>query len=418
VTYALGAERKTLLRASYSRFADQLGAGATSHLDPFAGLSYVYLLVRETAEPGGLITRGDVADRNGNGGVDLGDSLGFGGPYDPLGRGVLQSNSVDADLDPPTTEELLFSAEHALLPELVVGLDLTFRRLTDLLERELLVFDGDPYSPGNIANSGRRHTREDYLPVTVTRPGGLPNGQDYSYTYWQLRPGVTSRGGAHLGNGSRQQEYRGASLTINKRLASRWMLRGSVTWSDWQWGVRESELEDPTRFLGGGFDGEPVLQGPTPGAGSKAAVYINSSWAYSLNALYQIAPSRPWGFDVAVHATGREGYPLPYFERLSFGQRSGIPGLTSVQVVGNDDFRLDDVHVLDAGLEKELVFSDLGLTLAIHCFNVLNEGYVMQRNHRLQVGASATDLLAPASDFVTEVIGPRTFRVGLRINFR
>ena len=418
LTWAVGAERKTLLRASYSRFADQLGAGATSQLDPFAAFSYVYLPLGGTADPDGIVTRGDVVDRNGNGVVDLGDSVGFGGAYDPIGRGVLQNNGVDPGLEPPTTDELLLSAEHALRPELVVGLNLSYRRLTGLLESELLVFDGDPYSPENVGRIGRRHTRADYVPVTVTRPGGLPNGEDYSYTYWQLRPGVASRGGTYLANGSRRQEYLGAALTATKRMSNRWMLRGTVTWSDWRWRVRDAELEDPTRLLGGGFDGEPVLQGPTTGAGSKAAVYINSSWAYSVNALYQIAPASPWGFDVAATVNGREGYPVPYFERLGFGQRNGVPGFTSVQVVGNDDFRLDDIHVVDVGAQKELTRGDLALTLALDCFNLFNEGYVMQRNHRLRVGASPTDVSAPASDFVTEVIGPRTFRVGVRINFR
>ena len=42
LTYALGEERKTLLRASYSRFADQLGTGILPALNPLAGLSYAY----------------------------------------------------------------------------------------------------------------------------------------------------------------------------------------------------------------------------------------------------------------------------------------------------------------------------------------------------------------------------------------
>lgn len=418
LTYAVGAERKTLLRASYSRFADQLGIGATGHLNPLAEPSYVYLVLSDARVPGGNITRADVVDRNGDGVVDLGDSVGFGGAYDPIGRGLLQNNGVDPGLDPQITDELLASAEHALRPELVVGLELTYRKLTGLLERELLVFDGDPYAAESLAHIGRLHTRADYVPVSVSRPGGLPDGRDASFTYWQLRPGVTSRGGTFLENGDREQEYRGASLTFHKRVSHGWMLRGLLTWSDWSWRVPESELEDPTRLLGGGFDGEPVLQGSSTGVGSKAAVYVNSSWSYSVDALYQVAPARRWGFDLAVHARGRQGYPLPYYERLVLGDRNGIPGLTYVQVVGNDAFRLDDIHLIDAGIDKELTFGDLGLTLAIDCFNVLNEGFVLQRNNRLRVGAGETDPQALASGFVTEVVGPRIFRVGLRVSFR
>ncbi len=42
LTYALGAERKTLLRASYSRFADQLGSGTASWLNPLGSQGYAY----------------------------------------------------------------------------------------------------------------------------------------------------------------------------------------------------------------------------------------------------------------------------------------------------------------------------------------------------------------------------------------
>ncbi len=418
LTYALGAERKTLLRASYARFADQLGAAATAQLDPLALPGYVYLLVSDPAAAAGLVTRGDVVDRNGDGVIDGGDGLGFGAAYDPIGRGVLQSNGVDPGLHAPMTDELVVGAEHALLPELTVGLDLTYRRLTGLLERELLVFDGDPYSPDNLATIGRRHTRADYEPVTVIRPGGLPDGQDSTYTYWQLRPGVASRGGTYLENGDRRQEYLGASLTMTKRLASRWMLRGNVTWSDWRWRVPDGEREDPTRVLGGGFDGEPVLAGPSGGPGEKTAVFVNSGWSYDLDGLFQVAPTQRWGFDVAAAVSGREGYPLPYYERLGFRQRQGIPGFTDLQVVGNDDFRLADVHLLDAGIDKEIAARGLGLTLAIDCFNLLDERYVLQRDLRLGVGADAADPQAPASSFVTEVIAPRTFRIGVQIHFR
>jgi Ca-activated chloride channel family protein len=425
LTYAVGPERTTLLRASWSRFADQLGIDTASRLDPLAEPSYVHLLLNGAAVTGVVVGRGDVVDRNGNGVVDLADAVAFGGAYDPAGRGLLQNDSVDPELRAPMTDELLASVEHAVLPELVVGLNLTYRRLSGLLENELLVFDGDPYAAENLGSPGRLHTRGDYVPVFVSRPGGLPDGRDSSYTYWQLRPGVASRGGTHLENGDREQEYRGASLTVDKRLANRWMLRGSVTWSDWRWRVPESELEDPTRVLGGGFDGEPVLQPSAAGPGSKPGVYITNGWSYSLNALYQVAPDRPWGVDVSIAARGRQGYALPWYELLGFGgrfdgveqQRNGIPGLTGVQVVGNDAYRLDDVHVLDAGIEKELPFRDFGLSIAIDCFNVLGTDSVLQRNHRLRVTGDASGS-APASGTVTEVVGPRAFRVGLRLRFR
>jgi hypothetical protein len=242
------------------------------------------------------------------------------------------------------------------------------------------------------------------VPTTITRT--LPDGTTRQVTYYGLRAGVTSRNGAFLENGDREQEYLGASLTFNKRLSNRWMLRGNFTWSNWEWSVPDSELEDPTPFLNTQHDGQSVLQGSGTGSGSKGGVYINSDWSYSVNGLYQIAPDKPWGFNFATNLTGREGYPIPYFARVG---RSGIPGSANVALVDNDEYRNPDVHVIDLRVEKEFTFSDVGLTLGVDLFNALNENYVLQRQHRIGIGTTNN---------VTEIISPRIFRIGARLSFR
>jgi hypothetical protein len=423
LTYSLGAERKTLVRASYSRFADQLGTGVATWLNPVTSYQYATFYINAPSV-GGNLSASNVYDTNGDGVINSSDVLGFSSNYNPITRGFVQSNAVDPDLDPQMTDEILLSLEHAFLPEFVVGLNLTYRQITDILQTDALVFDNgqSASSATNLNSVGRPHRASDYEPVTVTRPNGLPNGESYSYTYYRLRSGITSRGGTLLSNGDAEQEYQGASLTFNKRLANRWMLRGNFTVSNWEW-TEVGDIEDPTFFLGGGNrDGDPVLQGSGTGSGPKGAVYINSNWSYSVNGLYQIAPDRPWGFNTALSVTGREGYPLPYFERLGFGAR-GFPGFTRVQVTEDPDkFRLDDIHIVDARVEKEFTFSDFGLTLGVDVFNVLNASYVQQRSHRLRAPLNAETIrlnpFAPYADYVTEVTSPRIFRLGARFSFR
>ena len=55
---------------------------------------------------------------------------------------------------------------------------------------------------------------------------------------------------------------------------------------------------DPTRTLND--KGEVVAENSGTGSGNKGNVYVNSKWAYNFNGLYQVAPDRPWGFNVAV----------------------------------------------------------------------------------------------------------------------
>jgi hypothetical protein len=405
LTYALGADRKTLLRASFSQFADQLGTATASTLNPLGAQTYLYFYSYDT-QGGPNVTR-----------PQLGVFAGSSGNYDPTTGGLLQSNALSTHLSAPKTDELLLGVEHALLPEFVVSLDLTYRKLTNLLENNRLVFDSDdPYSAENLHQVGRPSVRSDYIQCGT--PGApacptvtLPNGQTNTLTnYWVLRPGVSSRNGVYTYNSGREQEYKGASIVFNKRLANRWMLRGNVTYSDWTWStVPQADRPDPSFILNGGNrEGDPVLQGSGTASGAFGGVYINSKWAYSVNGLYQIAPDHPWGFNVALNLTGRQGYPAPYYvaKRLP-GNEGGTIFLQATDAP--DSFRLDNINVIDARIEKEFTFSDFGLTVGVDCFNVLNEAYVQQ----VQLNAGTT-----SKGFVTEITSPRIFRLGARVSFR
>ena len=95
----------------------------------------------------GIITPNDLVDQNGAGQITLADALGSSPNYDPNTRGFAVSNGVAPNLDPQMTDELLLSVEHALRPEFVVGVNLTYRKISDIVETDLLVFD-DPNGLG------------------------------------------------------------------------------------------------------------------------------------------------------------------------------------------------------------------------------------------------------------------------------
>jgi hypothetical protein len=414
LTYALGKDRKTLLRASYSRFADQLGQGVAGWANPMYPPSYVYGY--STNAGGASFSRGEFSP---NGAAS--------GNYNPITHGLLVSNAIDKNLDAPTTDELLFSVEHALLPEFVVGLNATYRKYKDILEYERLVFDGNAYDAANLNSLGRRHQSSDY--VARTHSGILPSGKPYTVTYYELKPGVTTRNGFLLRNGDRSQDFKGLSLTFNKRLSNRWMLRGNISYSDWTWDAPSSDNEDPTITLpnltGAGIrDGDQVVQGSGTGSGSKGNVFINSKWSYSVNGLYQVAPDRPWGFNVAANLTGRQGYPQIYYERFFRSTLADGAGLGTPVLIENDidAQRYKDIRVLDLRLEKEFNFNNLGFTLSADVFNVTNEATVMQRNGLL-TSYSAPGVVASggrnnSADYVQEILSPRIFRLGARFSFK
>jgi hypothetical protein len=136
-----------------------------------------------------------------------------------------------------------------------------------------------------------------------------------------------------------------------------------------------------------------------------------------MSGMYQVAPDRPWGFNVAASLNGHEGYSNSYFIR---GRRSGFP-LSAILTSATgrpDDFKNADVHVLDLRIEKEFKFDRVGLTVGADIFNALNASTVLQRNLRLDYPTRTDGRdAATTGDHVVEVLSPRIFRLGAKISF-
>ncbi|HEV3075362.1 MAG TPA: TonB-dependent receptor [Thermoanaerobaculia bacterium] len=423
LTYALGKDRSTLLRASYSRFADQLSATFASFLNPLGTPSYYYAWT--TNQGDGHVTPGQVV---------TGTNNGYSGNVNPANGLLIQPNAVSSNFSAPITNEFLVSAEHALLPEFVVGFNLTYRTQTGLEQEDLLVQDGSTF---DLNAPSRVSVRSDYQEHHTTNaatglpcPDGsglcpsvvLPNGQRVPVVYYELRPGVSTGKGLFLHNGDYETTFKGASLTFNKRLSNRWMMRGNISYNDWYFS-KAGDRPDPTiQEAGGATDGnyvrqgDVVLQGSGNGSGSKAWVYINSKWSFAVNGLYQIAPDRPWGFNVAANVTGRQGYPVPFYDQVTINTTT--TSNTQVQLGASDSNRLDNIVDVDGRLEKEFTFQDFGLTLGVDCFNLFNEAFTLQRVARVRGFTTAAGNGFVNAGFINETLSPRIFRFGARLSFK
>jgi hypothetical protein len=397
VTYALGSERKTLLRASYSQFASQLENTDVLRLNPlgYSAFSYVF------------------ADQDGDDYYDVGepvDSLvpfgGFTG-FDPSNPLSLDNpNVTDPDLDPEITDEVLFGVEHAVLPELVVGADFTWRNTGDLLENRQLV---DTPTGQRVVNAATDYAFDRTVCSNGTSVPNLPDGTPWCADFYRYADGVTAAGGTLLTNGDREVEYQGVSLTATKRLSNRWMARGYVNYGESEWSVPSSfqRFDDPTRSVGGGDVDGDLFVVQSAASGPFTDVLIQSTWSANVNGMYQVAPDRPWGFNAAGNLFLREGYPLPYTYGLV-----GADGITRNAIVTGeiDSIRTDDLQVLDLRLEKDMRFTDsLSGILSLDAFNVTNENTVLQRDRTLN---------ASTANFVNQTLSPRIYRLGFRLNWR
>src|SRR4029077_1902732 len=121
--------------------------GTSSWLNPLGGQGYAYFYTTNNGTSP-TVTAGQIID-------PAAGPLFYSSNVNPFTGGLLQSNALSTNLSAPKTNELLLGVEHALLPEFVVALNLTYRRQTNLLETDRLVFD-DPnaYSSTNINQVG------------------------------------------------------------------------------------------------------------------------------------------------------------------------------------------------------------------------------------------------------------------------
>lgn len=394
LTYALGEEQKTLLRASYSQFVNHMSTGVFSSIGP------------SMYRTGYFFWR----DRNNDNQIQDSEIERWfvTAPVD-VNR---IANSVDKNLKPELTQEVLLGVEHALLPEFVVSAQLIYRNESDIRVSYTKVVEGGVTRP---------HQKGDYT-LTDNLTGTLPNGRTFSVPVYRLRSGVTRDPlrGFHIDNSDIEIETRGVSLGFTKRLSNRWMARGHFTWGRSEYDIPDSELIDPTPTVSNRDGG--VVMIASAGSGNRGEVWMTSDWSYNLSAMYQIAPDRIWGFNIAADLNGREGFPVPYRANVAATSALGITGITRQVLVSPeaDSFRNDDIHILNLRAEKEFNFDRVGVTVSVDCFNVTNNNSVLQREglisaNRQSTGAAFVNFTR--SDHVRETVVPRVFRIGARISF-
>ncbi len=379
VTYALGEERKTLLRGSLSQFPAPLGHYQIDRTNPVSGQYGVILFVDD---PGGFTAFYDEGEQF----AVLGGLFGF-DPSDPTA--VSTTNETDPNLDSELMTELVVGAEHAFLPEFVTGLSLTWRR-TDKIYDEPRLFVNQ--LTGEVVTAGA----DQYL-FDGAVSGELPDGSLYSWDTFAANPLLAANGGTLLTNGDREFNSFSAALTMTKRLSNRWMARGFVNYIfEEQWDVPSSFFDDndPNRTEASVIDGE-------------GSDFWNSKWQWNLNGMYQVAPERAWGFNVSANLTGRQGFAIKYIRR-TFGS-DGI-GREIVVADNIDDFRYGNIFTADLGLSKEFATTgNTSLTFTIDAFNIFNDGTVDNRVRNLGSGSA---------NFVINAVSPRVYRLGVRINWR
>ncbi len=392
MTYALDDSRKTLLRANFSRYAGQLDASTVG----FANLSGNAGFVDYPWEDlnGDLFVQGNEVR------LDL-PFIAPGGGFNPANpTSVVSADTINPDLEAPTTTGFGFGLEREVMPNLAVAVNYTFSKSSGYVG---LTGAADPL--GLMFIPWRGLTGADYT-QTGTLTGTLPDGSAYNVPIFAPNSALI----AANGNGREltnydgyHTTYNGIELSVVKRMSNRWMMRGGFAWNN----PREhydadarNLLGNPTRYESSSLvDGGIVAQ---RSAGSGAGdVFVNGQWQINVNGAYDLGR----GFEVAGNFFGRQGNPYPIFQSATLGNDGSMRVLVSPEL---DTFRFDDIWNLDLRGSKTFTYQRLNMQLVADLFNVFNANTELNRQR---------NVLSPAFGQLTQNLSPRILRFGVRFGF-
>jgi carboxypeptidase family protein/TonB-dependent receptor-like protein len=411
LTYQIG--DKTLAKASYALYADQITTAIAAGLNPIT-YQYVYSYFDDrnhdlTFQPDEILS-----------GQSHCGGLCFAGlnidPDNPNSAASL--DQVDPNLGTPKTHEVILGLTRQVGKDSSVGVNFTYRRRFNDLWAVPLVEDA--------TGAVRPATFDDWAALTPTHGNGAPNGDyagnfvldPYTVQGWTLKDGVSLTGGTLTENRpDYYTQFLGAELVLEKRFSQRWSFAGNFALNSWTEHFTPGgagDFPNPNRtpaISASGNQGGPHEDGgsvapASAASGPKANVFINANWQSNIRGTYTIPKV---DVDLGANLLLRQGYPSPFTHRVVTDIAGNSVPTTDLLVGQIDDQRMATVASLDLRLGKEFNFAEnIGLELSADVFNVFNTNVELQHIRR----ANASNFLTP-----TELIGPRLLRLSARLKF-
>jgi hypothetical protein len=388
-SYALGEDRKTIVRGSYANYAGQLSYGNVNSAAVAAGyLAYGWndLNSDRVVQPNE---------------VDIAGGVLYSYNIDPANRTSIAPGRIDPDLKNQRDNEVVFGIDHEVAPNFALGAAYTFRSSGDFAYTPLIS------APCQVGAS-----------CSIIRPNQYIRGTDLSARGYTAARYTAPQALANAGGNGRyrttfdgySRTYNGFELTAKKRMSSKWAANLALSYNNWT-----EDYADDNRVeiglangTGGGnpsaTDTSPLVDGGPvsilSGGSGKASFYSSFKWQVYADALLNL----PKGLSFSTAVFGRQGgiYPINITSSL------GADGSQRVLSGAADADRYDDLWNLDFRLAWNSKISRVTVTPALELFNALNNDVVLSRARN---AGSAT------LGRVEEVISPRILRIGARISF-
>jgi hypothetical protein len=394
ITYAVDSNRKTVVRASYSRYAGQLNTGTVGYLNPSSTAG--------SATYRWIDLNGDhFAQANE---VQLDQFITAGGGFNPANpTAVTSANQLDPHLKAPITQSVVLGADRELARNLGLQVNYSYGRTSRLFGN----FTGaitprvgiTPGPNGDYtAGSGFSGTLPDGAAYNV--PTFIPNARD-----------VAAGGNGFLLTNvpGYYTDYHGIEFELVKRLSNKFMTHVGFGWNN---------ARDHFHSTNGLYDTNgnptPTLSEPLKGGGQFAPqsggsgagnIYTNAKWQFNANGLYQA----PYHIELSVNIFGRQGYPYPLYRQ---GTTAALGADSSLQVLVTptiDYLRYPNLWDTDFRVAREFKAREsINIRAILDVFNIFNENTALVRNN---------NIASPTFNALAQNLSPRIARVGLVIGF-
>jgi hypothetical protein len=405
MSYALDESRKTVVRASFARYASQLSYGNVTDENPVATSELAY----------------SWNDINGDrfvqpNEVNLNDFL-YNSNVDPANPGAVGTtvSRIDRDYKAKHDTEFIVGLDRELAQNFAVGAAYTWRKGKDWAYRPRI--GGDC---GSTPTFGSCHILgpSDYTQNAPTTANGYT-----AFTYSPNSALVTAGNGGRLRTNRNDYHtvFSGLEMTLTKRLSNKWMGRLAFSFNDWTEHFEGTPVGGTTGT--GASGGNPTRTDQDPGVdggqlavlsggSGKASFYTSIKWTVFATGLVQL----PGDFDLSASTSGRQGGPYPITLRLPAGRDGTLQAMAVPEV---DSTRLGTLWDLDLRLAKNIKLGSTAITLSAEAFNVFNNDLVLSR-FRFANSTSFTSTIAGAEagfGRVEEIVSPRIVRFGARFSF-
>jgi len=386
--YAIDADRKTLARVSFSRFAGQLATSTIGFANTAAGL-------------GGILYRWTDLDGDGfaqapevNTAIQLATSnINAANP-----TSAVSPNRIDPNLQAPRTSSLIAGLDRQLTRTLSADVTYSYSRTSNLFGN----------AAGNITPRVGMSV-SDYTQGSVLT-GTLPDGSPYSVQTFVGDPvkfAASGGGFVETTAAGYYTDYNGVEFGLNKRLSNRWMSRVSFAVNN----AREHFDNVAGRY---DTNGNPTPTGAEPlvGGGQFAPQLNGGSGSYYLNAKWQLNASgmyeAPYGVQLSANVFGREGYPFVIVRSTSIGAAPNTETLSVLTTSKVDAFRYDDIWDADMRVAKEFRLQHTRVRVMADVFNLLNANTALVR---------VNNITSTTFNVITQNMTPRILRFGVVVGF-